>query len=79
MGYPWNDPRCTGAAPAFSNAQTVTVSTAPPTYWQARARAAEAREAALVTKIEEIRDVSPVGSDAHVLAIAALQETTDVG
>ena len=47
--------------------------------WMARATAAEAREAALVTKIEEIRDVSPVGSDAHVLAIAALQETTDAG
>lgn len=47
MSYPWNDPRMTGAAPAISNMQTITVTSAPPIDWQARATAFEAENATL--------------------------------
>jgi len=79
---PWNDPRNTGAAPAISNAQTITVTSAPPIDWQARATAAEAREAKLreaLQVIEAYLYATAFGSNEHQIANAALQETTDVG
>lgn len=47
MSIDWNDPRNTGAAPAISNMQTITVTSGPPVDWQARATAAEAENATL--------------------------------
>jgi len=70
--------------------QTITVSSAPPIDWQARATAAEAREAKLREALRFYADrkgYAPTGPSKHFpladdegnVARQTLQETTNVG
>jgi hypothetical protein len=84
MSYLWNDPRRTGAAPSVSNMQTITVTSAPPIDWQARATAAAAEIRRLREVLEEVDiRLCDHGFDddsyTRTLIADALQETTDVG
>jgi hypothetical protein len=90
MSIDWNDPRRTGAAPSVSNMQTITVTSAPPIDWQARATAAEAENAKLRDALRFYADrkgYAPTGPSKHFpladdegnTARQALQETTDAG